>query len=160
MERRQLKLVNQSVRLPLDDLKWIQTQGFRSFDEIPKMSRWYHPDGSSSVGHSNAYHIRLYRQRGFTLKPPVQVVEPKRYHYVKQKPLIVTQLLRIMEGLDTWEGTATEVCNLLESRTPDSIGKLLFSPKVLSALASEGLSIERGWKNRNRVLRLKRCHDS
>ena len=157
MERRQLKLVNQSVGLPLNELEWLHTQGFRSINEVPKMSVWYRPDGTSSIGHSDPYHLRLYRQRGFTLKPPVQVVEPKRYHYVKQKPLIVTQLLRIMDGLDTWEGTATEICNLLESRTPDSTGKLLFSPKVLSALASEGLSIERGWKNRSRVLRLKRC---
>ena len=141
MERRQIGLTNRSEALPLDDLRWIKTQGFNSFNDIPRMARWYRPDGTSSIGHADLYHLHLYRLRGFTLKPQIKEVIPlaTKTTSKRSKPLVVTLLLLALEGNIPWEGTASNLCDLMQYRTPDSLGKTLFTPKVSESLSSEGL---------------------
>jgi hypothetical protein len=56
--RRQFGLSQQAGALPLDDLRWLQEQGFKSLAEVPRMDTWYRPDGSSTVGN----HLKYFRK--------------------------------------------------------------------------------------------------
>ena len=77
--RRQFGISQQpSQGFTTEDRNWLQTQGIDRPETLPRMSLWYRPDGSSSMGHSGPYHLARYRQRGMTLKAPLPVaLEPQ-----------------------------------------------------------------------------------
>ena len=153
--RRHFGLRQQAGALPLDDMRWLNEQGFRSLAEVPRMAMWYRPDGSSAIGHADAYHLHLYRLRGMTLKPPVfnvQEPQPRRVPV----PSIARQVLSLLGQEERWEGSASELAAMIGNRTPTGLSRLLGTPKVSVALASAGVTVARGYRGKERVLRLER----
>ena len=172
--RRQIGLTNRSEALPLDDLKWLQSQGYRTFSELPRMATWYRPDGTSSLGHADGYHLRLYRLRGMPLIPPrflsgvdtntngstPTVVQSQSQNRRPTKPMVVSRLLRVLGDDDSWYGTASELVNAFGIPRTSAVGlsRELFTSKALVSLDFEGLSITRGWRGNKRILKVNRRH--
>ena len=155
MERRQFGLSQQAGALPLDDLRWLQEQGFRSLAEVPRMARWYRPDGSSHIGHADPYHLHRYRLRGMTLRPP-STPEPVRRG---PTPLVATKVLRVLGEDQRWEGSASDLADRC-GMSPVAISRAIAAPKVTVALASAGVTASRGYRGKERVLLLERRSDA
>ena len=94
--RRQFGLVSQQPTqgFTTEDRNWLRSQGIGRPDQLPRKSLWYKPDGTSSLGPSDPYHLGLYRRRGMSLKPPPITPEP----VVRRgpTPLLATKLLRVL----------------------------------------------------------------
>jgi hypothetical protein len=151
--RRQFGLRQQAGALPLDDLRWLNEQGFRSLAEVPRMAMWYRPDGSSHIGHADAYHLHLYRLRGMTLKAPVSAAQEPQPRRVPV-PSIARKVLSLLGQGERWEGSASDLAAIMGSRTPTGISRALGTPKMAVALAAAGVTVERGYRGNGRVLRL------
>jgi hypothetical protein len=138
-----------------EDRNWLRSQGIDRPDQLPRMSRWYRPDGSSSMGHSDPYHLARYRQRGMTLKAPVfnvQEPQPRRVPV----PSIARQVLSLLGQEEPWEGTATELATIIGNHSPTGLSRALAAPKVSEALSAVGVTVERGFKGKGRRLLAKR----
>ena len=145
-------MAQQAGALPPDDLRWLQKQGFRSLAEVPRVATWYRQDGSSTVGHADAYHLHRYRLRGMTLKPSTITPEPV---HRGPMPLVAKKVLRVLGEDRRWEGSASDLADRC-GVSPFGIGRALTAPKVSAALASAGVVTRRGCRGNGRVLRLKR----
>jgi len=154
MERRQFGISQQpSQGFTTEDRNWLRSQGIDRPETLPRKSLWYKPDGSSSMGHSDAYHVARYRQRGMTLKPPTITPEPV---HRGPMPLAAKKVLRVLGEDQRWEGSASELAAMIGNRTPTGLSRLLGTPKVSAALASAGVTASRGYRGNGRVLRLER----
>ena len=92
--RRQFGLVQQPAEgFTTEDRNWLRSQGIGRPDQLPRKSLWYKPDGTSSLGPSDPYHLGLYRQRGMTLKPPTITPEPV---HRGPMPLVAKKVLRVL----------------------------------------------------------------
>jgi hypothetical protein len=158
--RRQFGISQQpSQGFTTEDRNWLQTQGIDRPDQLPRKSLWYRPDGSSSMGHSDAYHVARYHQRGMTLKAPVSAAlehQPARV----PMPSIARQVLSLLGQEERWEGSASELAAIIGNRTPTGLSRLLGTAKVTAALSAEGITVKRGYKGNSRVLRLERRQDA
>jgi hypothetical protein len=152
--RRQFGISEQPAQgFTTEDRNWLRSQGIDRPETLPRMSRWYRLDGSSSVGHSDPYHLGLYRQRGMTLKAPalnVQEHQPAR----APMPSIARQVVSLLGQEGRWEGSASELAAMIGNRTPTGLSRLLGTAKVATALGAAGVTVERGYRGSGRVLRL------
>ena len=119
-----------------EEQRWLASRGL-SMETLPKRATWYRADGLAIPNlPTDPYHRALYRGKGWTLKPPADVgipsverapqatqpadITPGRP--VAPKPLRMSRLsravLRVMEGRDSWEGTATELMTLVDPHAP------------------------------------------
>ena len=155
--RRQFGLVSQQPAqgFSLEDRRWLQTQGIDRPDQLPRKSLWYKPDGTSSLGPSDPYHLGLYRRRGMTLKAPVSAAQEHQPPRVPM-PSIARQVVSLLGQGARWEGSASELAAIIGSRTPTGLSRALGSPRVNAALAAAGVTVERGYRGNGRVLRLER----
>ena len=86
-------------------------------------------------------------------------------------PRFVRSVLRVMDGKDSWEGTATELMALLDPYAPPGgrpyrvngmpldparLSKKIMGSTVTAALADLGVTVTRGYRGHERVLRLYR----
>jgi hypothetical protein len=149
--RRQFGLVSQQPAqgFSLEDRRWLQTQGIDRPDQLPRKSLWYKPDGTSSLGPSDPYHLARYRQRGMTLKPPT--ITPESVHR-EPMPLVAKKVLRVLGEDQRWEGSASELAAIIGSRTPTGLSRALGTPKVTGALSAAGVTVRRGYRGKGRVL--------
>ena len=157
-QRRQaIRLVNRPEGLPIDDVKWLHTQGFKGHSEVPNLATWYRPDGTPLVGRTDAYHLRLYRLKGWPLRPPV-IRGPTPQEPRRALPWYAARAKRVLGDADWWVGTATEFVEAagLPGASPDTAGRRLFKAEVSAALAQEGISVARSHSGKARVLRLER----
>ena len=136
-----------------EDRNWLRSQGVDRPEALPRKSLWYHPDGRSSIGPSDPYHLGLYRRRGLTLVPPAPP-EPKPR--TVPVPAIARQVLYLLGQGERWEGSASELAAIIGSRTPTGLSRALGTPKVTGALSAAGVTVERGYRGNGRVLRLER----
>ena len=138
-----------------EDRTWLRSQGIDRPETLPRMSLWYRPDGSSSMGHSDAYHVARYRQRGMTLKAPVLNVQE---HQPARAPMpsIARQVVALLGQRARWEGSASELAAMIGNRTPTGLSRLLGTPRVATALSGAGITVYRGYKEHGRTLRLVR----
>ena len=154
--RRQFGLSQQPAQgFTNEDRNWLQTQGIDRPDQLPRMSRWYRSDGSSSMGHSGPYHVARYRQRGMTLKAPLSAAlehQPRRVPV----PSIARQVLSLLGQEERWEGSASELADIIGNRTPTGPSRALGAPRVAAALAAAGVTVGRGYRGSGRTLRLER----
>ena len=107
------------------------------------------------MGHSDPYHLARYRQRGMTLKAPISAAlehQPPRV----PMPSIAGQVVSLLGQGARWEGTATELAAIIGSRTPTGLSRALDAPRVAAALAAAGVTFERGYRGKGRMLRLVR----
>ena len=154
--RRQFGISQQpSQGFSLEDRRWLQTQGIDRPEQLPRMSLWYRPDGSSSMGHSDAYHVARYRQRGMTLKAPISAALEHRPARVPM-PSIARQVVSLLGQEQRWEGSASELAAMIGNRTPTGLSRLLGTPRVATALSGAGITVYRGYKEHGRTLRLVR----
>ena len=154
--RRQFGLVSQPAQgFTTEDRNWLWSQGIDHPDQLPRMSLWYRPDGSSSMGHSDAYHVARYRQRGMTLKAPVLNVQEHQPTRVPM-PSIARQVVSLLGQEGRWEGSASELAAMIGNRTPTGLSRLLGTPRVATALSGAGITVYRGYKGNGRALRLVR----
>jgi len=143
--RRQFGLVSQPAQgFTTEDRNWLRSQGIDRPDQLPRKSLWYKPDGSSSMGHSDAYHVARYRQRGMTLKAPVLNVQEHQPARVPM-PSIARQVVSLLGQQQRWEGSASELAAMIGNRTPTGLSRVLGTPKVTAALAAEGITVERSY---------------
>jgi hypothetical protein len=159
-QRRQaIRLVNRSEGLPVEDVKWLHTQGFKGHAEVPSPATWYRPDGTPLVGRTDAYHLRLYRLKGWTLRPPA-VEEPAPKQPRRALPVIASRLVRFLGDRAQWQGTASELANgpVDFGRSAIGLSMALGTPKVSAALADEGITVARGYRGKSRTLRVSRRH--
>jgi len=159
-QRRQaIRLVQRDVGLPIEDVRWLHTQGFKGHAEVPSPATWYRPDGTPLVGRTDAYHLRLYRLKGWTLRPPA-VEEPAPKQPRRALPVIASRLVRFLGDRTQWEGTASELANgpVDFGRSAIGLSMALGTPKVSAALADEGITVARGYRGKNRTLRVSRRH--
>ena len=198
-ERRIIRLVvNPTAQQAVEDRVWLASQGF-SLATLPRRATWYRSDGLPLHNlPTDPHHRARYRDRGFTLKPPV--VESPGYPQgrplsgraglqgtkgvigvppgVKSQdrakvrvPRFVRAVLRVMDGKDGWEGAATELMALLDPYAPPGgrpyrvfgmpldparLSKKIMGSAVTAALENSGLTVNRGYRGHERVLRLSR----
>jgi hypothetical protein len=154
--RRHIRLVQQQMQaLNVEEKQWLKTQGVDRPEELPRRSVWYRPDGSSGLGPSDLYHLRLYRAKGFTLKAPISAAlehQPARV----PMPSIARQVVSLLGQGERWEGSASEIAAMIGNRTPTGLSRLLGTPKVTAALSAVGITVYRGYKEHGRTLRLVR----
>ena len=154
--RRQFGISQQpSQGFTAEDRNWLRSQGIDRPEQLPRMSLWYRPDGSSSMGHSDAYHVARYRQRGMTLKAPVLNVQEHQPTRVPM-PSIARQVVALLGQQQRWEGSASELAAMIGNRTPTGLSRLLGTAKVTTALSAAGITVYRGYKEHGRTLRLVR----
>jgi len=155
--RQPIRLVNRSEGLPIEDIKWLHTQGFKGHAEVPSPATWYRPDGTPMPGRTDAYHLRLYRLKGWTLRHPV-IEEPKPKEPKPSLPWYAARAKRVLGDAGSWTGTASDFVEAagLPGTSPDQVGRRLFKAEVSAALALEGISLARGHSGKARVLRLER----
>ena len=151
----EMRLVERDRGLPIDDVRWLQGQGIRSYGEVPNPAVWYEADGTYHKGPTDRYHLHLYRGKGWTLRAPdlPPPVPPK-----PALPWYAARAMRVLGDAEEWSGTASkfvEVAGLLGT-SPDQVGRRLFQAKVSKALAHEGISVTRGRSVHGRVLKLMR----
>jgi hypothetical protein len=157
-QRRQtIRLVNRSEGLPIEDVKWLHTQGFKGHAEVPSPATWYRPDGTPLPGRTDAYHLRLYRLKGWTLRHPV-IEEPAPKEPRRALPVIASRLVRFLGDRAQWQGTASELANgpVDFGRSAIGLSMALGTPKVSAALADEGITVARGYRGKSRTLRVSR----
>ena len=107
------------------------------------------------MGHSDAYHVARYRQRGMTLKAPISAAlehQPARV----PMPSIARQVLSLLGQGERREGSASDLAAIIGSRTPTGLSRALGAPRVHAALAAAGVTVGRGYRGNGRVLRLVR----
>ena len=138
-----------------EDRNWLRSQGIDRPETLPRKSLWYKPDGTSSMGHSDAYHVARYRQRGMTLKAPVLNVQEHQPARVPM-PSIARQVVALLGQEQRWEGSASELAAMIGNRTPTGLSRLLGTAKVATALSGAGITVYRGYKEHGRTLRLVR----
>ena len=107
------------------------------------------------MGHSDAYHVARYRQRGMTLKAPVLNVQE---HQPARAPMpsIARQVVALLGQQQRWGGSASELAAMIGNRTPTGLSRLLGTAKVATALSGAGITVYRGYKGNGRALRLVR----
>ena len=156
-QRQTIRLVNRSEGLPIEDIKWLHTQGFKGHAEVPSPATWYRPDGTPMPGRTDAYHLRLYRLKGWTLRHPV-IEEPTPQEPRRALPVIASRVVRFLGDRAQWEGTASELANgpVAFGRGAIGLSMALTSRKVSAALADEGITVARGCRGKSRTLRLSR----
>ena len=92
----------------VEERQWLRTQGVDKPEELPRRSPWCHPDGSSARGPSDPYHLRLYRGKGFTLKPPtITTMSPNPRK--APMPRLASRVLHHLGHGDSWDGTPSEL---------------------------------------------------
>jgi len=109
------------------------------------------------VGPSEPYHLRLYRGKGFTLKPPtIPATSPKVRR--STMPRLASRVLHLLGYGDSWDGTPSELAEsgVGSGFSPEGLSRALFAPKVSVALASAGVTVARGYRGKERNLRLDR----
>jgi hypothetical protein len=154
--RRQFGITQQAAQgFTSEDRNCLLSQGVDRPDQLPRMSLWYKPDGGSSIGHSDPYHLGLYRRRGMTLKAPVLNVQEHQPARVPM-PSIARQVVSLLGQQQRWEGSASELAAMIGNRTPTGLSRLLGTAKVATALSAAGITVYRGYKEHGRTLRLVR----
>ena len=159
IHRRQIRLVQADMQgLNVEERQWLRTQGVDRPEELPRRSLWYHPDGSSALGLSDPYHLRLYREKGFTLKPPTITSTTAPKVRGATMPRLASRVLHHLGHGDSWDGTPSELAasGVGAGFSAEGLSRALFAPKVSVALASAGVTVARGYRGKERVLRLER----
>ena len=151
----EIRLVQRDTGLPIDDVRWLQAQGIRSYGDVPNPANWYRVDGTYHKGPTDPYHLHLYRGKGWTLKAP-NVPPP-----VPPKPALpwyAARAIRVLGDAEEWSGTASKFVEVagLVGTSPHQVGRRLFQAKTSEALAQEGISVTRGYSGKARVLKLER----
>ena len=108
IHRRHIRLVQAEMQgINIEERQWLRTQGVDRPEELPRRSLWYHPDGSSALGPSDPYHLRLYRRKGFTRKPPTSTTPASRSRTATM-PRLANRVLQLLGHRDSWHGTPSE----------------------------------------------------
>ena len=157
--RRQFGLVSQPAQgFTTEDRNWLRSQDIDRPDQLPRKSLWYKPDGTSSLGPSDPHHLGLYRQRGMTLKPPTVTSAMAPAIRGATMPRLASRVLHLLGHGGSWDGTPSELAasGVGERFSPEGLSRALFAPKVSVALASAGVTVARGYRGKERVLRLER----
>ena len=150
IHRRQIRLVQADMQgINVEERQWLRAQGVDRPEELPRRSIWYHPDGSSALGPSDPYHLRLYRGKEFTLKPPTTPVTSPKVRRATMPPLASRVLPLLCHG-DSWDGTPPELAasGVGSSFSPEGLSRALFAPTVSVALASVGITVARGYRGK------------
>jgi hypothetical protein len=122
------------------------------------MATWYRQDGSSAVGNADAYHVHRYRLRGMTLKPPTTTSTIAPAIRGATMPHLARRVLHHLGHGDRWDGTPSELAasGVGAGFSAEGLSRAFFAPKVSVALASAGVTVARGYRGKERVLRLER----
>ena len=152
----------------MEDRRWLLSQGFDPKD-MPRRATWYKADGQALPNcHTDPYHRKLYRERGFTLKPPDTLYVPgaiaRTVPQATKGPTLARKVLQVLSGKRAWEGSPTQLLALLHPEgsgrnqgvpsTAPTLSKELM--RMRAALESAGVTVERGYRGHQRVLRLGR----
>ncbi len=148
------------------DREWLASQGFTPAN-LPRKATWYKPDGSSSLAFTDPYHRKLYRDRGFTLKPPVIAekapgVPSTLVQRPRRMPVFARAVLDAIDGLKSWEGTATELLDLVRARKHGMpanairLSREIMAPRVSVPLEAYGYTVSRSRIGARRKLKVYR----
>ena len=157
IKRRQaIRLVERGVGLPVEDVLWLNSQGISSYASLTSRATWYRPNGTAGLGPTDPYHLRLYRGKGFTLKAP-NLPPPKR----DPRPWLARRVIEVVDRHDAWVGTTSELLRVVPDSVdltidPRSVSRQLTQGKAAKALSQAGIDVERGYRGKERVLRLTR----
>ena len=160
-ERRHIRLVTDpAVLVAAEDRRWLASQGYGPEVPLPRRATWYRADGHALHGlPTDPYHLRRYRERGLTLKPPPEPRSPVRAPR-PPTPALARRVVTVMDGRDQWVGTAADLIMEMEPFTvglpkgPAALSRGLTSSKVTRALEHAGVAVSRGYRGSERVLRL------
>ena len=98
---------------------WLIMQGYHRHKLRPKIT-WYGYQGREFQGQSDDYTIDLYRGKGFVLDR--KFLDPDQWQHLEyviaekpteQFPCLADSVIGFMKELPTWEGTATELIELM-----------------------------------------------
>ena len=160
-ERRHIRLVTvPPVLVAAEDCRWLASQGYGPEVPLPRRATWYRADGHALQGlPTDPYHLRRYRERGLTLKPPPEPRSPVRAPR-PPTPALARRVVTVMGGRDQWVGTAAGLIMEMEPSTvglpkgPAALSRGFTSSKVTRALEHAGVTVARGYRGKERVLRL------
>jgi hypothetical protein len=154
LNRPNRRLVSRVPRPPLppEDSRWLAAQGF-NYQDMPRHTTWYYPNGGSGMGPTDPYHLHLYRMKGYTLKAPyIPPVKPPLHPLVRKA-------MKILGERSVWVGTPTEFIAEAGSfgQSPDKLGRAIFKANVTESLDREGITISRSYRGKARVLKLEKA---
>ena len=155
--RRHIRLITSSAaQEAVEDRRWLLIQGFDPKGML-RRATWYKADGQALPNcHTDPYHRKLYRERGFTLKPPDTLYVPEAIARPVPKPrggpTLARKVLQVLEGKRAWEGSPTQ---LLAPLHPEGPGRHQGVPSTAPTLSKElvrmraaleraGVTVERG----------------
>ena len=137
----------------------LQGLGLKPIKIWPPRCTWYNPDGTVNGNlPCDPYSRLLYMSRG--MRPDVAgvMVSPTPLPVASDASLPET-LKAFMDGKDVWEGTATELLEVLDGSAdympPDATRLSRMLNKLASQLAVRGITVEWLPRGRKRGLRLR-----
>jgi hypothetical protein len=142
---------------------------------IPPFVTWYAP-GRELRGRTDDYTLTLYRSKGFVLDR--KFLDPQLWHELEcgipsprmtaeppqpsgSTPRLAKAIRGVMSGRNSWEGTASELLSMIDSRTggiPKDAIRLsteVMKPHMTDALKAYGLTVHRKRTATKRLLQLK-----
>ena len=130
--------------------------GLRPVSVWPPKCQWHNPDGTiNGTLPCDPYSRLLYMGRG--LRPDVAMV---RSEPVQRPMTLVDAVAGLMQGRDTWAGTASELLVMLDGATPELPVDATRLSKALNKLASQlvvrGVAVEHVKTAKRRGIRLLR----
>ena len=130
--------------------------GLRPVSVWPPKCQWHNPDGTiNGMLPCDPYSRLLYMGRG--LRPDVAMV---RSEPVQRPMTLVDAVAGLMQGRDSWEGTASELLVMLDGATPELPVDATRLSKALNKLASQlvvrGVVVEHVKTAKRRGIRLLR----
>ena len=165
--------------------EWLIAQGYR-MTTIPPIVTWYLIDKGTGKerelkGRSDDYTLNLYRSKGFVLDR--KYLDPQLWHELEYRvdhpgmtvalpvplgttPRLAKAIRGVMSGRDSWEGTATALLSMIDSRTvgiPKDAIRLsteVVKPHMTDALKAYGLTVYRRRTPSKRLLQLSRSVDA
>ena len=153
--------------------EWLIAQGYR-LSRIPPFVTWYAP-GRELRGRTDDYTLNLYRSKGFVLDR--KFLDPQLWReleYVITRPRMTAEppqpsgstprlakaIGGAMRGRHAWEGTASALLSMIDSRTvgiPKDAIRLsteVMKPHMTDALKAYGMTVHRKRTPSKRLLQL------
>ena len=150
---------------------WLIAQGYRPSTLRPFVT-WYAKDREFK-GRTDDYTLNLYRSKGFVLDRKFldpglwQELEYGKAHtpitieHREPVPRLARAIVGVMNDRDSWEGTASDLLTLLDSRKegiPKDAIRLsteVMKPRITDALQAHGLTVHRKRTASKRLLQMK-----
>lgn len=143
---------------------WLTMQGYHRHNLPPRIT-WYGYQGREYMGQTDPYTLSNNRRKGHVLHK--DYLNPDKWQVLEfnvpipaaqDKPVIVKAIMAFMDDREYWQGSASEMMPLLQSRHDDipdnaiSLAMEVLRPEILKWLEDVGITVEKKRTASSRVI--------